>query len=201
MTREYQDYLAHYGIKGQKWGVRNWQNEDGTYNDAGRERYWGGGSGRQPAAQPTRTPSARRVQPAQVRQPQYSVQRQRHEQALAEQEVIRRKQRRAKIIAIAAGISLTAALAYIGRKKHVVANLKEAHREKVMARRAAYNRKKYGDVIEMFENPQLAFTKEGRKGRKESDKVARIITDQYRSFLNSPAYRDSMRRKATWHRR
>ena len=32
-------YLAHYGIKGQKWGVRNYQNEDGTLTEAGKSRY------------------------------------------------------------------------------------------------------------------------------------------------------------------
>ncbi len=31
--------LAHFGIKGQKWGVRRYQNPDGTYTDAGRRRY------------------------------------------------------------------------------------------------------------------------------------------------------------------
>lgn len=32
--------LYHYGIKGQKWGVRRWQNEDGTFNEAGKKRYY-----------------------------------------------------------------------------------------------------------------------------------------------------------------
>ena len=32
-------YLAHFGIKGQKWGVRRYQNPDGSYTAAGRERY------------------------------------------------------------------------------------------------------------------------------------------------------------------
>lgn len=32
-------YLAHHGVKGQKWGVRRYQNEDGSYTDAGRVRY------------------------------------------------------------------------------------------------------------------------------------------------------------------
>lgn len=32
-------YLAHHGIKGQKWGVRRFQNEDGSYTSAGKRRY------------------------------------------------------------------------------------------------------------------------------------------------------------------
>ena len=31
--------LCHHGIKGQKWGVRRYQNEDGTLTNAGKERY------------------------------------------------------------------------------------------------------------------------------------------------------------------
>ena len=31
--------LKHHGIKGQKWGVRRFQNEDGTLTKAGKERY------------------------------------------------------------------------------------------------------------------------------------------------------------------
>jgi len=31
--------LYHHGIKGQKWGIRNYQNLDGTLTPAGRERY------------------------------------------------------------------------------------------------------------------------------------------------------------------
>lgn len=32
-------YLAHHGIKGQKWGVRRFRNKDGTLTNAGKERY------------------------------------------------------------------------------------------------------------------------------------------------------------------
>lgn len=32
------DYLVHHGIKGQKWGIRRYQNPDGTLTAAGRSR-------------------------------------------------------------------------------------------------------------------------------------------------------------------
>jgi len=32
-------YLMHHGIKGQKWGVRRFQNEDGTLTPLGKKRY------------------------------------------------------------------------------------------------------------------------------------------------------------------
>lgn len=34
----YPTYLIHYGIQGQKWGVRRFQNEDGTWTSEGLER-------------------------------------------------------------------------------------------------------------------------------------------------------------------
>lgn len=34
-----EEYLAHHGILGQKWGVRRYQNSDGTLTAAGKKRY------------------------------------------------------------------------------------------------------------------------------------------------------------------
>lgn len=41
MTYE-SNHLEHFGIKGQHWGVRRFQEEDGTLTPAGRERYGAG---------------------------------------------------------------------------------------------------------------------------------------------------------------
>ncbi len=38
-------YLVHHGIKGQKWGVRRFRNEDGTLTEAGKKRYKVGSDG------------------------------------------------------------------------------------------------------------------------------------------------------------
>lgn len=35
----YGNYLAHFGILGMKWGVRRYQNKDGTLTEAGKKRY------------------------------------------------------------------------------------------------------------------------------------------------------------------
>lgn len=41
MREPYPNELYHHGIKGQKWGIRRFQNADGSLTDAGKRRYYG----------------------------------------------------------------------------------------------------------------------------------------------------------------
>ena len=45
----YETTLCHYGIKGQKWGIRRFQRKDGTLTDKGRKRYADDGGSEAPA--------------------------------------------------------------------------------------------------------------------------------------------------------
>ena len=36
---KYSNELYHYGVKGQKWGIRRYQNPDGSLTDEGKKRY------------------------------------------------------------------------------------------------------------------------------------------------------------------
>ena len=45
-TEEEADFLMHYGAKGMKWGLRRWQNEDGSLTTMGRIHYGIGKSNR-----------------------------------------------------------------------------------------------------------------------------------------------------------
>lgn len=34
------DYLMHHGVKGQKWGIRRYQNPDGSLTEEGKKKIW-----------------------------------------------------------------------------------------------------------------------------------------------------------------
>ena len=38
-VNDYRDYLEHHGIPGMRWGVRRYQNKDGSLTSSGRKHY------------------------------------------------------------------------------------------------------------------------------------------------------------------
>ena len=116
----YEDFLMHYGVKGQKWGHRQWQNADGTYTEAGKHHY-GWGYGRQTIGQQNvinpgaRRPSSRAkvdgYQQQRLRSPTRTTS-QSQQRQVSEAEIEARKARTRKILGIAAGVAVAAALSY-----------------------------------------------------------------------------------------
>lgn len=113
MTQEYAGYLAHHGVQGQKWGVRNWQNEDGSYTEEGKHHYgWGYGYQRGQGSPPVSGKRVVRQRWQRESRQQNAVVQQRRE--LSEQEKAERKSRARKIIIAGAAVTLAA---IIGARK------------------------------------------------------------------------------------
>ena len=53
--------LSHYGIKGQQWGERRYQNEDGSLTPEGMERYGVGEGGHRLWWLPATAPFRQRI--------------------------------------------------------------------------------------------------------------------------------------------
>lgn len=49
--------LSHHGIKGMRWGVRRFQNKDGSLTPAGKKRYGGAGAERDSTRETTKPSS------------------------------------------------------------------------------------------------------------------------------------------------
>ena len=137
---EREDHLIHYGVKGQKWGTRNWQNADGSYTEAGKHHYgWGYGRQNTGGTQNLNQQMAPRMRSSVSRRPSYArpvsqkqpVQ-QRNPRALSQAEIEARKARTRKILGIAAGVAVAAALSYAAYKGST--KLRDSMRSEVFKR-------------------------------------------------------------------
>ena len=106
------EYVAHHGVKGQQWGDRKYQYEDGSLTPEGKKHYGvGDGSGKQP--QKKQVPK-KSTATSSTTKTKADLEKELEEAKLREQ-----KHKRNRNIAIAAGIAATVIVAAVlGKKLH-----------------------------------------------------------------------------------
>ena len=132
MTPEYQDYLAHYGVKGQRWGVRRYQDEEGDYTSEGRQHY----GLRDERFAPERRDPSPRVMDEYRRMPS-PRERMRKEREELKRVMEERQEKVRNVITIASTVAITAAVGYVAyRGKNAFKKwLKNAYKTRVDAAR------------------------------------------------------------------
>lgn len=125
MYRRSGEYLEHYGVQGMKWGVRRYQNPDGSLTAEGRRRYYNPdgtltAAGRAELVNGGRVSarsSARQRGMAPTASQRRTIAKQAASQAAQQQaEAEARRQRTRKFLMVAGGLALAGAAAYGGYK-------------------------------------------------------------------------------------
>lgn len=116
-TLDDSQYLAHFGILGMKWGVRRYQNADGTYTAAGRNRYFGGGSSKTSGGSGgTTSRNSKATKQSDAYLMDVAKAKKEGKSDAEAQAIAERNRKIRKALAITAGVAVAAAVAYAGTK-------------------------------------------------------------------------------------
>lgn len=108
--------LYHFGIKGQKWGVRRFQNKDGSLTPAGKKRYDDDGSGA------SKEKSKMENTPKKKSGHRLYLEKAYREKGMSKEEAVAAAEKRIKVekaLAITAGVTLAGCAAYYAKNKWV----------------------------------------------------------------------------------
>lgn len=202
----YNDYLAHHGIKGQKWGIRRFQNEDGTLTTEGKEKYGIAGS-------KFRKPLNAMGGPGSPRRPRGAV------SYTAQNSSKNNRKDIAKKVAIGtAAVAATAALGYLAYKKstklrdvlrtnaseeaknwmskHIGSTIERVHREsEARANRASRNHfNKRGNYEEaLIRDAQMKTAMKKAHEARQAAKDAETNYEKYKKIAETATRRDAIR--------
>lgn len=156
----YEDYLAHYGILGMKWGVRRYQNRDGSLTAEGRKRLGIKDSG------PRHTPSNARKK---VKEQKAAVEKAQKE-AAAKEEFEKKKQK-----ALATG-NATEVLKYKGSltNKELQDAFNRINLEKSLTTIAATETKSAWDKVDSLVNKAAKLKNYADKGIEIYNLIAKV---------------------------
>ena len=112
MRRRYflSEIIYHHGIKGMKWGVRRFQNEDGTLTSAGKKRY-----------DDDSTQKIKETSTEEKSDHRKNLEKKYRKQGLSKEDAEKAAEKRIKIekvIAIAGAVAVTAAVVYVAKNKY-----------------------------------------------------------------------------------